>query len=230
MAKKLKLWNGRGYIPKTHLYICAHSKADAVRMLLEIYPARGWLYEINNYYSPDCWGDAMDNITPERGIWLTQEQDREASPVRMDIGGAMNTKKDKDPRTFSEGVEKKGGLNPGPTTDRPTTPPPPQPKSKPVKAKSQRLGIASLCRTCETKFRGGGMECPACLEQRLLLAESASSPEPVTMKTLKIEIHGLGISDLEVALERIKDQVSTGFLSGSDRNETGRYNFYITED
>lgn len=91
MAKKLKIWNGRGwggyrydkdgnkmYDPTgikhcDHAYVCAHSQAEAVRIINE---ARGgWgmtVSELRNYWS-DCWGNSMEGIEPELGVWTTQK-------------------------------------------------------------------------------------------------------------------------------------------------------------
>lgn len=43
----------------------------------------------------------------------------------------MSEEKGRDPKTFSEGIEKKGGLNPSPAQNRPSTPPPAQPPAAP---------------------------------------------------------------------------------------------------
>lgn len=67
--KPLQIMNGRGYKPGTHLYIAAHSKADAVRMLNAVYPLRGWLREVNIYFSLGCWGNSMEGVKVTRGIW-----------------------------------------------------------------------------------------------------------------------------------------------------------------
>ena len=85
--KALKLWNGRGYIvcgakwhPKgePHIYIAAYSRADAVRLIGECLGSepRSADSELRNYFSEGCWGNPMDGITPERGIWMTRDQDR----------------------------------------------------------------------------------------------------------------------------------------------------------
>jgi len=76
-AKKIKIWNGRGYRNREHLYIGAYSKADACKMLNELYLVSSksyWNREITIYFSEGCWGNTMDGITPERGIWLLQNE------------------------------------------------------------------------------------------------------------------------------------------------------------
>lgn len=89
--KTLKIWNGRGwggrrydkdghYIPDPtgkvycdHAYVCAYSRAHAVRLINQ---ARDCDMcsdsELKNYWSEWCWGDQMDGITQEIGVWTTQ--------------------------------------------------------------------------------------------------------------------------------------------------------------
>ena len=77
--KVLKFWNGRPYvidIKKGNLNIAAYSKADAIRMLQELYPRLtvGQAYpELTNYFS-GCWGNDMDKVTPTRGVWLVTDE------------------------------------------------------------------------------------------------------------------------------------------------------------
>jgi len=89
--KKLKLWNGRGwggrrydadgnYIDDPtgkqycdHLYVCAYSRTHAIRLVNQ---ASGHetvnQHEAKNYWSEGCWGNTMEGITPEVGVWTTQ--------------------------------------------------------------------------------------------------------------------------------------------------------------
>ena len=99
MPRKLKLWNGRGWgrahydddgnkIPQSykywcdHVYVCAHSVAEAIRIVNE---AVGWdvitRNEVNVYWSHGCWGNTMDGIEPELGVWGTQGPNQ--APVRL---------------------------------------------------------------------------------------------------------------------------------------------------
>jgi hypothetical protein len=98
MAKKLKIWNGRGwgranYHPETHeklptpiehwcdhIYVCAHSKKEVLEMFKEM---KKYLTvsEINNYWLPDCWGRQMEGIVPEVGIWGSQGAG--SKPIRI---------------------------------------------------------------------------------------------------------------------------------------------------
>lgn len=80
MARKLKVWNGRAYGVLPHsqwkrdgesasVYICAHSVNDIRDLCVSLglhAPAKS---EIQNYWSP-CWGNPMDGIEPERGVWV----------------------------------------------------------------------------------------------------------------------------------------------------------------
>jgi len=90
--KKLKIWNGRGWghrqygkdnriIPDPigikycdHAYVCAYSRAHAVRLINQ---AVGYDVvsdnELKTYWNEGCWGDRMDGITQEVGVWTAQE-------------------------------------------------------------------------------------------------------------------------------------------------------------
>ena len=91
MKNELKIWNGRGwgsrrydkdgqYIPDPtgkiycdHLYVCANSRSHAIKLINQ---AVG--HEVVNqneakvYWSPNCWGNSMNGITQEIGVWTTQ--------------------------------------------------------------------------------------------------------------------------------------------------------------
>ena len=88
MARKLKIWNGGGWgspnygengkiLPTpleeyvNHLYVCAHSKAEVVMMVNQ---AGGFITvnEVNNYWNEGCWGNQMEGIEPELGVWASQ--------------------------------------------------------------------------------------------------------------------------------------------------------------
>ena len=86
MARKLQVWNGRG-IGVDHkyngmsAYICAHSRADAVRLLEELgFSSFGMDREIKIYFSP-CWGHSMSDITPERGLWICKDYNSEPQRI-----------------------------------------------------------------------------------------------------------------------------------------------------
>lgn len=75
-SKKIKIWNGR-YKERDHVYIGAYSKTDACRMLVELNPyttVNHWSREITVYFSEGCWGNDMDGIVQERGIWIVREE------------------------------------------------------------------------------------------------------------------------------------------------------------
>jgi hypothetical protein len=76
-VKKIKIWNGRGRGNGEHLFIGAYSKADACRMLDELYTPFSksyWKREMTTYFVEGCWGNPMEGITPERGVWLLQNE------------------------------------------------------------------------------------------------------------------------------------------------------------
>ena len=96
-SKKLKVWNGRGwgrsrYNKKgekirtpleewcEHIHVCAHSKAEAVRIVNEVSRALITVNEINVYWS-NCWGNSMDGIEPEVGVW--GQQHLTDKPIRL---------------------------------------------------------------------------------------------------------------------------------------------------
>jgi hypothetical protein len=92
-SKKLKLWNGRLYhydkangkylghkdpfksklAMWTHCYVCATSEKQIVEMFLKIGIHGVTLNEIRVYWSKGCWGNPMDGVTPEIGIWASHD-------------------------------------------------------------------------------------------------------------------------------------------------------------
>ena len=91
MSKQLKLFNGKGWGHRQydskgnqiydetgikfcdHAYICAHSVAEAVRIVNEATGKKIMsMYEINVYWNKECWGNSMDGIEPEVGVWTQQ--------------------------------------------------------------------------------------------------------------------------------------------------------------
>ena len=92
MKNELKIWNGRGwgsrrydkdrkYIPdptgKNYcdcFYVCAKSRTHAIRLINE---AIGYNYmsqsEAKNYWHEGCWGNAMEGIEKEVGVWTQQD-------------------------------------------------------------------------------------------------------------------------------------------------------------
>lgn len=86
--KELRLFNGRGYILRkykdlfwsslengdvhhAHGYVAAYSVADMQRLVWEYTGHKPPRSEIDNYWSKDAWGTRMQNIKPERGIWVS---------------------------------------------------------------------------------------------------------------------------------------------------------------
>ena len=93
--KPLKLFNGRGIccrksqdpLWKNHpsnasvsAYIAAFSRADAARVIEEYCGTRPSAGELKNYFTEGHWGNSMDGIEPERGLWL---KFRNTNPVRV---------------------------------------------------------------------------------------------------------------------------------------------------
>jgi len=89
--KPLQIWNGRGFSRWVgeahehydHVFVCAHSVADAVRVLKEAGYRDISRHEINVYYAEGCWGTTMEGITPERGVWVTVKNGDRRNPIRL---------------------------------------------------------------------------------------------------------------------------------------------------
>lgn len=67
MAKKLKIWNGRGAGTKYRngdIYVAAYSQKHAAEIISEATGAWVTISEIRNYYHADSWGDSMKGIEP----------------------------------------------------------------------------------------------------------------------------------------------------------------------
>ena len=90
--KKLQFWNGRGGAHlntahpvwagvnphRVHISVCAYSKADARRLIVESGGRDPGDTEVSKYWSP-CWGTSMKDVVPHRGIWV--EFDRKSQPI-----------------------------------------------------------------------------------------------------------------------------------------------------
>jgi len=87
MSRQLKVWNGRGYCcyklddprwasfnhpTRVHACVCAHSRADAARVIESYTGHKVTDAELRDYWA-ECWGNSMKGITPERGLWLEFE-------------------------------------------------------------------------------------------------------------------------------------------------------------
>jgi hypothetical protein len=83
--KTLKLWNGRDWGSHGHLYIAAYSLKDAVDLvnaayrkirgledMLDVHPMS--LTEARNYWNKNCWGNPMNGVVPERGVWWEKKK------------------------------------------------------------------------------------------------------------------------------------------------------------
>lgn len=79
-TKPLKLYNGRLTYKRVrgHGYIAAYSDADAIRILDQVVGGRGNRKEITVYWSKGAWGNQMDGVTPERGLWFIDSENRYA--------------------------------------------------------------------------------------------------------------------------------------------------------
>jgi len=96
MSKTIKKFNGRGYCCRKHddkrwdavpgnrsvaAYIGAASRADARRVIEEYCGHMPPDSELRDYWSEGCWGNSMDGIELERGLWL--QFDPSKPPVKV---------------------------------------------------------------------------------------------------------------------------------------------------
>jgi len=97
MAKTLKIWNGRGMVchkyedkrwtsvNSSHAYICAYSRADARRVVEEYCGQLPPDSEIRDYFCEGAWGNSMEGVEHERGLWISFGNQYKAGnkPVRV---------------------------------------------------------------------------------------------------------------------------------------------------
>lgn len=90
--KTLKLWNGGDWKARHgHLYVAAYSVKEACELCREAYrkvrpdaPEDYYpitTHELNVYFNKGCWGNPMDGVTPERGVWWSKELND--PPIRL---------------------------------------------------------------------------------------------------------------------------------------------------
>ena len=70
---KLKIWNIIDGISRGHYFICAKTRKHAIELLEQI----NWGY--SKYYFDQhaikgCWGVDMQDVTPEVGVWVTDDR------------------------------------------------------------------------------------------------------------------------------------------------------------
>jgi hypothetical protein len=82
MAKKLKIWNGRGHgkFTDSHIYVCATSQKHAAELISNATSAYVTSNEISKYYS-NCWGNSMDGIEPEVGVWVSERNGKNVRKI-----------------------------------------------------------------------------------------------------------------------------------------------------
>lgn len=85
-SRKLKLFNGR-WKNGGSVFVAAYSIDDAVRLGQQAVAATpGWWsvtrYEVAKYWSKGTWGRSMEEITPERGVWI-KPKEYDAQPERV---------------------------------------------------------------------------------------------------------------------------------------------------
>lgn len=83
----LKLWNGRGgdWRGVAFCYVAARSAADAVRLLQAAGHSRMTRHELKVYFA-NVWGNPMNGIRRERGVWIQREGKSEVERVALPEG------------------------------------------------------------------------------------------------------------------------------------------------
>lgn len=81
--KKIKIFNG-SWGGTGHAYVGAYTQKQAVELLNKVPDGQGrmTLRELTIYWHKNCWGNAMNGIEPQVGVWI---QDGFNSPVRKVI-------------------------------------------------------------------------------------------------------------------------------------------------
>lgn len=96
--KELKLWNGRGIVCRNHkddrwksdnhnvrhsahAFVAAYSRADARRIIESYTGCPVPDSEIVQYWSAGHWGNTMNGIQPERGLWIAF--DGHSNPIKV---------------------------------------------------------------------------------------------------------------------------------------------------
>lgn len=83
MAKKLKLWNGRGHGKDYNagsFYVAAYSVKQAAEIISAFSNRYLTSWEINTYYS-NCWGTPINGITPNEPCLYGSK--RHEKPIRL---------------------------------------------------------------------------------------------------------------------------------------------------
>ena len=88
MARQLKLWNGRSWCCHKHddptwagigpdgasIYAAAYSRADLRRLIAEYSERDPGETELRDYWNAGSWGNAMEGVSPDRGLWMIAER------------------------------------------------------------------------------------------------------------------------------------------------------------
>ncbi len=79
--KKIKIFNGTCRAKcdpitrkrtECHFYVGAYSERHAVELCIQAGEKGMSLSELRTYWSKGCWGDAMNGIEPQIGVWSVE--------------------------------------------------------------------------------------------------------------------------------------------------------------
>lgn len=98
MARQIKLWNGRAgcchkrddpawsgitqHRGQHRIVAAAYSRADLRRLIAEYCGNDPGEAELREYWNAGAWGNSMNEVTPERGLWLLRDSP-DATPLRL---------------------------------------------------------------------------------------------------------------------------------------------------
>jgi len=82
MARRLILFNGTWYDGR-QFFIASHSRADACRLMCDAlgYQIRGIDHTIAKYFHKGAWGNKMQGVIPERGVWASENMHSEPKRI-----------------------------------------------------------------------------------------------------------------------------------------------------
>ena len=81
--KKIKLFNGRVFKGHfSHAYVGAYSQKHAIELVKKCSYDMSQ-HEMNEYWSKGRWANLMDNIEPQVGVWIHEDNfNSPATPVK----------------------------------------------------------------------------------------------------------------------------------------------------
>jgi hypothetical protein len=84
----LRVWNGGGAISDNdskqyEMYACGRSGADIIRMIQSAGFSSFTRRDYSEFGTEGLWGDAMEDVKPERGVWIRKLNDCKNKPTKV---------------------------------------------------------------------------------------------------------------------------------------------------